>query len=80
MSIATIYRVSVDIPEKLFQLIGHTSTYDRAVSIATSGSLASGSNRYSDIEEWAEFDTLDAAQNCESKFNEMIKDFQQKLD
>lgn len=79
MTVTAIYRASVGIPEDVWHHLGHTSTYDRAVLAATKGAVASGQNSYSDVEEWAEFHTIEAARCCERNLNRMIEDFREKL-
>lgn len=52
--ISIIYRTSVDVPEKVFRHLGHTSSFDRGVMAATAGTAASGQDRYGTAYVWAE--------------------------
>lgn len=73
MTISRIYRVSVDIPEEVYQKYGHLPEYERATLRATKHSLAAGQNSYSSVEEWAEFDDLGLANECEQKLIKIAK-------
>jgi hypothetical protein len=79
MTISHIYRVSVIVPEPVWDHFGHTSTYDRASLKATAGNLSAGRNSYSEVEEWAEFDTLEDAKECERRLVKVIEDFLEVL-
>lgn len=66
MAIATIYRVSVDMPCTVESPQRESRHYQDAVRKATEGALHSGSNTYGETEEWAEFDNRPDALRCEA--------------
>ena len=80
MSISTIYRVSVTVPQGVYEAFGHTGEYERKSIEATKGSSASGENTYSEVEIWAEFDTIGEACQCEARLRGMILYFATKLE
>lgn len=79
MSISTIYRVSVDIPEAVYREFGHTAEYEIKCSDATKGNVSAGQNACSDVEEWAEFYTYKEAQACQKRLMDMNYHFAAKL-
>lgn len=64
MTITTLYRVEVEIPEDVYQEHGHTPAYERAVLLATEG-VESGSDSYAQVYEWAETDNRALAERVE---------------
>jgi hypothetical protein len=79
MTISTIYRVCVETNEMIYREYGHTPEYSRKVSAATEGSIMSGQNSYSNVEEWAEYHTIKDAQACEKRLMDMSYYFAGKL-
>lgn len=77
--ITTIYMVSVDVHDKVYKAFGHTSEFERKSLAATSGSLASGENRYSTVEIWAEFHNRAEARLCEKRIMDLNYYFAAKL-
>lgn len=77
--ITTIYRVEVEIPDKVWAMFGHTSTYDRMGAAATEGNVSAGSNRYSEVYEWAEYHSIFEAEDCELRLNNMVEFFKAAL-
>lgn len=77
--ISVIYHVSVDIPEDVYRGFGQSLAYQHAVSNAIQGFTAAGQNSYCDVEEWAEFDTIEAARCCERNLQRMITQFKEQL-
>lgn len=72
MTISLIYRVEVHIPEHVFREYGHTPEYEQAVLRATKGG-DSGSDRHSEVYEWAETDSMTTAQAIETALNRIAK-------
>lgn len=72
MAITTIYRVSVDVPEAVWRGLGNSRLYETRVAEATQGSLSSGSNAHSDVEEWADFHDYGEAVACESALEKLF--------
>jgi hypothetical protein len=72
------YRVSVNIPDNIADKYHDTADYDRRSLEATKGAASAGSNNYSNLEEWAIYYDLDAAQACERRLMDMIYYFQAK--
>jgi hypothetical protein len=79
MSITTIYHVSVETHEDVWLKFGHTNEYERKVLEATAGSVSSGQNAYSGVEEWAEFHTREDAEQCQKRLMDMGYYFAGKL-
>lgn len=82
MSITKYYRVSITIPASIADHIGDKiddDEYDKKTIEATKGHIKAGSNWESDLEEWAEFSTLEDAQACERKLLDVIYYFASKL-
>lgn len=52
--IATIYRASVEVPDHVYRPFGHSREYELRSSQLSGIVDASGSNSYSEVEEWAE--------------------------
>lgn len=73
--ITNYWRVSVDVPQEVWERFGHAKAYGEEVMAATKGSLNSGSNAYSDVEEWAEFCTEKEAKACEEKLKAVMAKF-----
>lgn len=69
----TVYRVEVIIPNDVWQY-NNTQNYLRLTLDATSGNVSAGADYYSDPIEWAEFNSLDEAKECERNLLNMIEE------
>lgn len=77
--IVKYYKVTIGIPESVWQKYGHTQEYDRLIIDAVKGSISSGSDSYSFVEEWAEFNSLEEAQSCECKLMDVVYKLQARI-
>ena len=68
MSITTTYRVEVEVPDALYRAITMTTKegeFNVDMTKAEAGNIAAGSNFYSGVTEWAEFNNLAYAKIAE---------------
>jgi hypothetical protein len=76
-SITRIYHVSVTVPEDVQDYIkgsdARIKEWERDTLQATRGNVSAGSNEYSELEEWAEFHSMDEAMLCESRLIHLIR-------
>jgi len=72
MAIITIYHVTASIPRSVYEdANGNPRTaYGQAICAASQGSVEAGSDAYGgdNLEEWAQFHTLQEAELCERRF------------
>lgn len=79
MPIYPYFKAEVQIPEPVWEEFGGTQEYDRKIIEATQGNTGAGSDRYSEVFEWATFSTKAEAEECERKLVEVILYFTRKI-
>ena len=77
--ISVIYRTEVEVPELVFQHLGHTSTYDRDVIAATRGAATSGQDAYSHVCVWAEDSDRQVIEQIDRRLHELFAEWLKKL-
>ena len=75
-----VYRIDCVIPEEIWQAFGHLPVYESEVEIATRGAVASGSNSYSSVCEWAEYASEIQGKACVKRFERMLDMFKRMLE
>ncbi len=82
MSISVIYRVSHTLPNALDNYLdekpSENHTFELALINIQEYNCGSGANRYSDREEWAEFETEKHAIDCDNAMRKLITDWHNK--
>lgn len=75
----TVHRVEVTVPDRVWELFGHTREYQRMMlDAAHEADWDAGNDRYSEVIEYAEFSDLPSARAAEAKMNEVVRYFEQK--
>lgn len=73
--ITTEHRVSVQIPDDVWEKFGGTMQYQHMVSAAITGYIEAGRDAYSDVYEWATFSDMDTARQCELRLFQLVSHF-----
>ena len=79
MSIQKQYRVTVDIPQVVWDKFHETAEWNHRSCTATEGHIEAGSIFYGDPFEYAVFESYEAGQLCEKKLMNMVYFFAAKL-
>jgi hypothetical protein len=79
MNIRAEYRVTVDIPEKVWAAFAGDPQFERDRMDACSGHLESGSSYYAKPYEWAVFSTRKKAEECQRKLMDVVYKWAAKL-
>ena len=69
--ITAIYRVSVTINDDVYRKFAESKEYKQKSCDATQGNIRAGISINFEIEEWAEFNTLEDAELCEKRLMDM---------
>jgi hypothetical protein len=77
------YRVSVQLPDELADALAENialgAEFDKAMHIAFNGFIRAGSDLYSGHEEWAEFESMHAAERARNLATLVVGDFIRKV-
>ena len=73
------YRVTVQIPDTIWEAFEGDQRFELDRSDACRGNLESGTNYYGDVFEWATFDDLTQAKDCERKLMDVVHKYAAKL-
>lgn len=71
----TVYRVEVEIPDRVWTLFHDSQDYQQGSCRATQGNLRAGCDHYSNAYEWAEFATAEQAVRCERRLVALVQQF-----
>lgn len=75
--ITTIFRVHVDVPELVWRYFRDDNLYFCEMCGAFEGNVASGTNHYDNVEEWAEFTDSSVAISAEAKAKALMLKYAQ---
>lgn len=78
-SLTAIWRAEVSVPEDVFRAFGHTKEYEEFSLSASKDMPASGSDRYSDVIEWAEGPSQWKAEEFINRWHNRILQWQEQL-
>lgn len=76
--ITITYCVRIAVPELVWQHFRDNAEYFRAMCDAFTGNTGSGTNYYSTVEEWAEFNSANVAQRAEQKALVVIAEYERR--
>ncbi|MDH4704185.1 hypothetical protein [Pseudomonas aeruginosa] len=76
--ITVTYHVTVTVPVLVWQHFRESGEYYQAMCTAFAGNTGAGTNYYSAVEEWADFDSAHAAQRAEQKALVVIAEYERR--
>ncbi|HFQ2794940.1 TPA: hypothetical protein ACHQHX_005978 [Pseudomonas aeruginosa] len=76
--ITVTYHVTVPVPVLVWQHFRDNAEYFQAMCAAFTGNTGAGTNHYSTVEEWADFDSAHAAQRAEQKALVVIAEYERR--
>lgn len=79
MAITTEYRVTVDVPNEVWERFGLTSEFTQKTMAASRGYLDGGIHHYHDVFIYNTFADLLEAKRCEAELEAVILYFRNKL-